>query len=280
MIRWLKSGWHFLLTPKHVLRQYLDRRPNSQYVSELKLMRNLYDQSSSYVSDLNENGIVRLERFLCDSELQEVRVEFDKCVVDSSVHNTAAKFSDAVSLSETLLRCGLDERALMIIGRYIRRPFALARARGMTLLKTAPIREGSFQWHHDCRGRQVHLMILLSDLPSGSQTMKYLMKTHYRFYSYWESSSVGSRFENKIRELNADEVMELSGRAGDAFLFDSNGLHSGTRNDVTERDTLLFCYTATKRFCQPLKCSKDVFCSLPKHARKIVENNPSLMLVE
>jgi hypothetical protein len=69
------------------------------------------------------------------------------------------------------------------------------------------------------------------------------------------------------------------GPAGTVALFDSNGLHSGNRNDVERRDSVIINY-ASRRHFKNVRLNKRDFLALPSAKQEILALNPKLELVD
>ncbi len=165
---------------------------------------------------------------------------------------------------------------LEIVGGYYKRRFGIGRASVSRLMPTPPIRHSSYSWHHDARGRQLHMMLLLSDVTSEGQRMVYLKGSQNRYYSHYRGI-VKTQFDQDIatKDVPADQIAEIVGKAGTLAIFDANGLHSGNRNDKELRDTLTFCYVSKRHF-KPIRCKAEDVKALPPLKRELVTFNPLL----
>ena len=66
--------------------------------------------------------------------------------------------------------------------------------------------------------------------------------------------------------LGEIEIYDTIGKAGDVFLFDSNGVHRGNRRaDASVRDALFIEYTADKSDIWGGDISPQIFAELPLH---------------
>jgi hypothetical protein len=125
-------------------------------------------------------------------------------------------------------------------------------------------------------------MILLSNVTPKGQRMSYLRQSHLRYYDYYNGIiDTHTKFNNEVdndRNLQ-DKIVEVVGPAGTVALFDSNGLHSGNRNDVERRDSVIINY-ASRRHFKNVRLNKRDFLALPSAKQEILALNPKLELVD
>ena len=269
----------FILNPLHIFAELKSRIPDYQYDPDFGLDPNEIAKAKGYAAKLKTDGVVQLARFLDEGELAQLRRAFRNRVQPNDTEGEDMHVSFAVLTEPSVMLLATNKMILRIIANYFRRPFCLANAMGVRLLPTTPKRCGSFQWHHDTRGQQIHVMALLEDVPQGSQTMKYLLGSNNRIHSYYRNTSRGSRYEDVSAAFLQSKIFELHGTAGDVFIFDSNGLHSGTRNESSKRETYLFCYSKNAH-CKPVPYSLRALDILQGPAREIITKNPLIIIVE
>lgn len=265
-----------LKTPIFKVKEYLHRRPKPGFRSDF-VTPELKGFASQRLVELEREGIVLLPAHFTGARLEQLRSDFEKAVCghpdlanpDSLINE------DILHLSSAFVEAALDDMMLEIVGGYYRKPFAVGRANAMRILPSPETRYGSYQWHHDSRGRQVHIMILLQDLPEHGQKMSYLRQSHLRYYDHWRGLAEGSRFEKEVHgnpEL-ARLITHITGLAGTVGIFDANGLHSGNRCQTLTRDTLTFCYVTYRHF-KKIKCRRADVSALPPVKRAVLTYNP------
>jgi hypothetical protein len=91
------------------------------------------------------------------------------------------------------------------------------------------------KWHFDRITDQMKVMVLLTDVDMAQGPLRYKMHTHrappgmdelyYRVFQHGVSEGYPS--ETQIASMPG-EIMYGTGKAGDCFLFDTVGIHSGT----------------------------------------------------
>lgn len=107
----------------------------------------------------------------------------------------------------------------------------------------------SGMWHHDCLGRHLKLFVFLHDVESGQRTTKYAVGTNtMRHHGRWWGEL--TRYAPEEVE-GRHEIVEFTGKKGEAVLFDTSGLHRGTweAND-SARDILKFCFASSTKASQ------------------------------
>jgi hypothetical protein len=234
----LKRAVAAVKTPVHLAKQYWHRRidPNyrSNFVNGAEKSR-----AQAMAEDMRRDGIIILPSYFMGSELEAFRSAFERVTAGKTNKYTPDSLltDDIFTREPVLLEAALDNFLLEIMAGYFHRQFGLSVATATRLMPTPAHRDGSYQWHHDARGKQINLMVLLSNVTSKGQRMSYLRGSHHRYYDYYRGI-VDTRFNEDV-DLNPetrDKIVEVVGPAGTVALFDSNGLHSGHRNDVEPRD--------------------------------------------
>ena len=270
-------------TPIGYAKEYFHRRPDPSYKPDF-VSGELKAQAATLVEEMRREGIVMLPGHFKGPLLAKLQAGLDRAVSgrpDKWNPNSLLNI-DALEAEPVFYDAVLDDFLLEVIGGYYQKRFCVTTANAMRLMPApADVRQGSFQWHHDTRGRQVHVMILLSDVTTKGQRMTYLKRSHHTYYDYARSKDEGSRFELDVAsdpELQK-RVVEVTGPAGTVAIFDSNGLHSGNRGEGEIRETLTLCYVSWRHFKKIKVKRKDVE-ALPPRKRAVMEFNPNLVWVD
>jgi len=270
----------FVRSAIFVTKEYFHRRPSPAYKPDF-IKDDRKAEAKKYIDTLNRDGIVLLPGHFKGEKLAKLQATFEAAVKDkpTPVKDTFREFN-ALGSGMPIVEAALDDLLLEIIGGYYQKPFGVGRGDATRLMPTPPERGESFQWHHDTRGRQIHGMILLNDVTPAGQRMTYLKGSNNLYYDRFRGESHGSRFEKDIAEDGkfSGEIVDLAGPAGTVGLFDSNGLHSGNRNDKEKRDCLLFCYVSHPRHFKAVSMKRAELMQLPEHKRKLIEMNPRLSI--
>ena len=135
----------------------------------------------------------------------------------------------------------LDDLVLAGIEAYYGRPISLVVPQAWRLDPIEPYEGTAFRWHHDCKGKYVKAMWLITDVPPNGQRMSYIAGSHsikHRWTSYEET-----RFTDE-QVKDCGERVECAAPAGSVVIFDTNGFHRGNRNLGPTRDTIYGTYSA------------------------------------
>ncbi|MEK6806076.1 MAG: phytanoyl-CoA dioxygenase family protein [Pseudomonadota bacterium] len=271
-------------TPFFQLKEYLHRRPQPGFDWTFGNAG-----SDPHVLEaarvLNNQGIVVLPGYFSGDLLQRMQQCFDRALRERAVRIAVR---DSINVTELLdfdpcfVRAAFDDGVLEIMARYFQKPFGFGRLAATRLLRTEAHRDTSYQWHHDARGRQLHLMVLLTDVPADGQRMQYLTGSQQRYYSKARGQGHGSRFEADIRrgERLGNDIVDVTGVAGTVAIFDSNGLHSGTRVPAPERDTVIYSYVSWRHCWQwKPKVRRSDFEVLTAEQKRVLAFNPHYQLI-
>ena len=243
--------------------------------------RDVTGQARDIAGRVARHGIAVLPSYVEEPMLGQLRDAFEK-----SVCEPAAEIPDALENVDffaddpAFVAMAVDDLALDVAARYYRKPFFLGRAEACRLLPSAADQYGSYQWHHDTRGKQLKLMVLLSDVAPDGQRMRYVRGSHRRFYSHSRLYGAGSRFEHDVRghPIPDDQIADVAGPAGTVAFFDTNGLHTGTRNGTAARDTVTVTYT-TGRSVRQLRYRHADVEPLPHAKQAVITANPRHALI-
>jgi len=255
----------------HPIRDNYQRVPAISY-----LFKSTPQDLEPYVKELNEHGIVRIQQFLSPTELAAMQQEFAGFVSfiqtqTNNVDDEGAGFTEdyfsqkeqafcstnPFKHSQQLINSCCSNKLTSIINHYFKADTYIYRAGGLRILPIAKTGFGSFQWHHDAWGKSVNVMFLLSDVEEGDQYMTYITGSHtirHSFEKFMHSrltlEYAQEHMQKKIEESN---IFKCTGKAGDIFVFDTNGVHSGNRTSGKARDTFIVSYSTDKSHVWKLK---------------------------
>ncbi len=220
----------------------------------------------SLVQALARDGVLRLEGYIEPERLRRLQRDFNRFVrrlqtarlfglkrfrhYDEREHwrreHRAYVTNDAIRHSAALLELCCDPFLLALAHGHLRKPAHVKRTVAMRYLPSDPIASQQFSWHHDMEDRQLKVMILLSDVGEDDQPMAYVRGSHDVFHPYSRFLTNQLEFDYVRTYLPEIEIVKLTGRAGDAFLFDSNGMHRGNRSRGRVRDAFFVEFTADR----------------------------------
>jgi len=274
-----------LKTPWHIASEYYHRMPQRDFdwsFGDASVRR----RADPYVAALRRDGIVMLPAFFQGEMLEGLRAGFERVIANMPHRCTpdALQNTDFMTEDEVFMRAALDDLMLEIVAGYYRKPFAIGNMAADRILPT-PVSRAHAKWHHDTRGRQLHMMILLHDVSANGQRMSYLARSHDRYYTHFRAHAESACFEEDMQRALleqpglADRIVEVTGAAGTVAFFDANGLHTVNRNEVAKRDTLRFYYVSYRHF-KKFSFRRAHLASLPPQKRKVITFNPKVDWVD
>lgn len=246
-----------LLTIKSYLRllveDYLITSPSFFYKNKYGV-----DDTSlnTKLTELKLQGYTSIEGLLSSEELKDIGIKIDKAV-SGEMHNIDIKWNDQVKywviqnalvLDSSLLKSALNTKCLGIIERYFRRMPYLADV-DMRRIPPADMESielggySSSNWHRDTRGRQLKMMIYLTDVDENDSNFSFLPRSHISAFRR-KLNHKASRFtDDEIADMQSEPV-EWYGKAGSVMLFDTNLIHRLRRKPTSKvRDSITFYYT-------------------------------------
>ena len=188
------------------------------------------------------------------------------------IRNPLRLHSEIVSLATDRFLCGIVER-------YFRRRIVLAdvdlrRVPPMTMAEvneraaTKEIGYTSSHWHRDFRGRQVKIMIYLTDVAEMDSNFAFLPGTHVG-HQVRPRRFETSRVSDAWVETCGIAPVECYGRAGTTMVFDTNPVHRLRRKPGgMVRDSVTFYYTPGQE-ARALDVESDLVARLPQAAQSL-----------
>jgi hypothetical protein len=103
--------------------------------------------------------------------------------------------------------------------------------------------DGNYYFHVD-RYQQISLMVLMSEVTESTTHMLYAEGTNKRIFGFLDLRMQYLKAKTNLPEKFRDrQIIKLIGKPGDAFLFDSMGLHRANYISGTTRDVIFVNYT-------------------------------------
>jgi len=203
------------------------------------------------LAELRASGIVRIPAAIDAATLAQLRDDFEHTVADVEQwragggefqhydeemyywpEDLAYISNNAFKHSAALARFCCSSPIVDITRLYLEKPAYIQRAVAMRYLPAQVREHEMFRFHHDIVERRLKVMVLLTDVGDGDQYMSYVKGSHELYHPYemfFANACPTSYCERRVGRL---DVFTTTGRAGDVFLFDSNGAHRGTRSDT------------------------------------------------
>jgi len=199
------------------------------------------------LEELKENGVVVLPPLLHETEIGEMRRAFEARLGGvrwNDLEGYAGEplrhvLDDVLTLEQGFLDIAVHPLVAGVLRRYIGNSFALTEARGW---KSLPTRRDFQGWHGDYWydenrvheiAKEVKLGMYLTDVRSGA--FSYIKGTHQKQHPRIVQNS-------ELVDVARTQILEISGRAGTAFLFDTSGLHKQATPILEPRYAIFYDY--------------------------------------
>lgn len=146
---------------------------------------------------------------------------------------------DVLVLDQGFVDLALHPLVKCVLNGYLGRKYELTEAKGW---KSLPTKQDFHGWHGDAWydqtvavqiHKEVKLAIYLTDVSSGA--FNYIKGSHRKQHPRLVKNS-------ELNDVHPSQIMELSGPAGTAFLFDTSGIHRQGVPMLEERRACFFNY--------------------------------------
>jgi hypothetical protein len=238
----------------HSIRQHYKRAP------ELEGFAGAAPESrrvATWLDALRRDGIVRIPDMIPATMLATMQAEFASFVAalderrargdadmksyDEEEHwwpeDRAYVCNNAFKHSRVLTELCCSREILDLADHYFGNRVSITRGVAMRYLPRANRGTDMFGWHHDLEDRRLKAMVLLTELGDCDQVMSYVAGSHKLYHPYEMFFRNTASLEYCRENLGEVEIRQTTGRAGDVFVFDSNGVHRGNRSaDARVRD--------------------------------------------
>jgi hypothetical protein len=205
--------------------------------------------SNTLVKQLENNGIALLPRLLSSEQLGSMQVAFETRLHrvrwnDFEGYTKTERYrhmvNDVLTLSQGFVDLALHPLVKETLTGYVGDSFALVEAKGW---KSLPASTDFHGWHGDAWydqerirdhiPREVKMAVYLTDVKSGA--FQYIKGTH------------GQQHPRPVRAQEAasypaESVVEMTGPAGTAFLFDTSGIHRQAVPILERRHAVFYNY--------------------------------------
>jgi hypothetical protein len=244
------------------LEDHLLTRPSPFFVPGFDLDEHEEQTAQQAVRAIHESGAFMAGIRVTASQASNIRRALTEAFegrrpdVQSSVNARTgiAHIHNPLRLCEEILAIATDRFLCGIVERYLRRRIILAdvdlrrvppmdMAEVDVLAGTQAVGYTSSHWHRDVRGRQVKIMIYLTDVTETDSNFAFLPGTHVGHHIRPRRFET-SRFSNTWVEQCGITPVECYGPAGTTMVFDTNFIHRLRRKPTaTVRDSVTFYYT-------------------------------------
>jgi len=201
---------------------------------------------NSVVETLERDGLVLVDGLVSPQALKAMHEAFSRVLshlnwnVTRGYHksdNHRRMVEDILTLDPAFQELALHSRVREVLAAYLGPDYTLTEVKGW---ETVASRTDFHGWHNDAWydhslsevPREVKLGLYLTDVDSGQFT--YIKGTHVNNrHGHWN--------ENQVRPL-ADRIVEVKGKAGSTFLFDTAGIHRQSAPVLSPRRAVFFNY--------------------------------------
>ncbi len=197
---------------------------------------------------LETDGIVVIPGFLRDDSLTRMRTAFESRLrrlrwnnFDGYERTERFRYmvQDVLTLEQGFVSAAIDPLVIETLRGYLGESFQLVEAKGW---KSLPTRRMFHGWHGDSWydktkvsgiPREVKLGFYLSDVKTGA--FRYIRGSHRQHVPRdWTN--------RQIETLPAEKIVEVTGLAGTAFLFDTSGIHGQSSPILEPRQAVFYNY--------------------------------------
>jgi len=188
--------------------------------------------SSQIAKELEKDGIARLPQLVSPETLKDMQSAFAGRLKalrwnDNDGYERTERFrlmvQDVLTLAQGFVDSALHPLVKEALREYLGEPFELCEAKGW---KSLPVKKDFHGWHGDSWydqdkvkdriPREVKLAVYLTDVTSGA----------FQFIKGSHGKMVPRHYQKQdISNLPMDNMVEMIGQAGSAFMFDTSGIH-------------------------------------------------------
>jgi Phytanoyl-CoA dioxygenase (PhyH) len=198
--------------------------------------------------ELETNGIVVLPNLLSSEQLRGMQQAFEARLRRVSWNNfdgyqKTERFrhmiEDVLVLDQGFLDLALHPLVKQILNRHLGSDYELTEAKGW---KSLPTRRDFHGWHGDtwydqAAAKEIHreikLGVYLTDVHSGA--FNFIKGSHHKRHPH-------DLKKQEVKELNLSQLIELTGPAGTAFMFDTSAIHRQGLPMLEPRQAVFFGY--------------------------------------
>jgi hypothetical protein len=206
-------------------------------------------ESSTIAKDLEESGIARLPRLVGSHTLREMQTAFAVRLErlrwnDNDGYERTERYrfmvQDVLTLAQGFVDVALHPQVKEAARDYLGEAFELAEAKGW---KSLPTKRDFHGWHGDSWydqsqvtdriPRELKLAFFLTDVRSGG--FQYIKGSH--------GQAVPRQYKKgDVQDLPMESMVEITGPAGSAFLFDTSGIHRQAIPILEPRQAIFLAY--------------------------------------
>jgi hypothetical protein len=198
---------------------------------------------------LIEDGIVIIPAYYNSELLNPLRAYLDDRFAEKPIDPFLRQVSFNAAVDKTDATCpqaiaDIAQDSLLIclasdaLGHVVR----IANWRAYRLEPTRPQLYRAWDWHTDQKRGELKAMILLTDVTSSDQAMHYIKGSHRHWWRLSTQKDSKFTFDEAVSLGTLETITECIGPAGTLILFNTNGIHRGTRTQGASRDIVSINY--------------------------------------
>ena len=200
------------------------------------------------LAELDRDGIVRLPDLLTGEQLRQMQVAFEARLRRMRWNNSDGyektelyrhMVEDVLTVEQGFVDVALHPIVKAVLRGYLGERFQLVEAKGWRSLPTTRDFHG---WHGDAWydqtaaqeiHREVKLAMYLTDVSSGA--FNFIKGSHAKQHPRHVKN-------HEVEHIASSQFVELTGRAGTAFLFDTSGIHRQGVPILEPREAIFYNY--------------------------------------
>jgi hypothetical protein len=224
---------------------------------ETNAQRVLRDRVSALVSQLETDGIVVLPSLLEPQQLADMqrafatrlrRMRWNNFEGYQKTERYRHLVEDVLLLDQGFVDLAVHPLVKQILNNYLGHDYELTEAKGW---KSQPTNRDFHGWHGDAWydqtsagkiHREVKLAMYLTDVRSGA--FNFIKGSHGKQHPRHVKN-------HEVAEIVSDNLLELTGAAGTAFLFDTSGIHRQGVPMLEPRQAIFYNYHDPRVRLQP-----------------------------
>lgn len=221
------------------------------------------------LAELRTHGYTSIDGLLSEEVLRAISIKINEgvsgCASNIDISwNDQSKYwviNNPLMLDPNLVRIALDLRCLAIAERYFGRMPYLADVdmRRIPPVDMKVVQESGYSssnWHRDTRGRQLKMMIYLTDVGANDSNFSFIPGSHTSAYRRKLGFMESRLTDEEVARMNK-KTIEWYAKAGSVMIFDTNLIHRLRRKvGGNVRDSITFYYTPGQNTRQ-LKLNRD-----------------------
>jgi hypothetical protein len=207
-----------------------------------------YGEADRLVTDLNRDGIVVLPDILSAKQLRGMQQAFAAHLRHMRWNNFDGysktepyrhMIEDVLMLDQGFVDLALHPLVKQILNSYMGTNYALTEAKGW---KSLPTKRDFHGWHgdswYDQEGaieihKEVKLALYLTDVRSGA--FNFIKGSHQQRHPYDVKRA-------EVKDLPMSKLLEVKGKAGTVFMFDSSAIHRQGYPMLESRQAVFYAY--------------------------------------